>query len=83
VGTIPLQTDWDGILSSGEIDTVLFFKEMGNNMPFFDPPCGDRVLLDFLIRNADGESMTFRPDTLTFSCTWFPRQPGIPRNRSK
>ena len=70
VGTIPLQTDWDGILGSGEIDTVLFFKEMGNNMPFFDPPCDDRVFLDFLIRNADGESMVFRPDTLDSSCTY-------------
>lgn len=69
LGTIPLETDWDGRLAPGKADTILFFKSTGDE-PIFDAPCGERVLLDFTIRNADGDTKVFRPDTLTFFCVF-------------
>jgi hypothetical protein len=68
LGTIPIETDWDGLLAPGKKDTIFFFKN-GGDEPIFDPPCGERVLVDFMIRNADGETKIFRPDTLTFLCS--------------
>jgi hypothetical protein len=67
LGTIPLETDWDGMLSPGMKDTIYFFKNRGDEAIFI-PPCGEKVLMDFMIRNADGDSKVFRPDTLTFEC---------------
>ena len=69
LGTIPLLTDWNGVLASGERDTVLFFKEMGWQVPIFDPPCDEGAFIDFMIRNADGETKVFRPDALTLTCS--------------
>jgi hypothetical protein len=69
LGTIPIETDWDGTLAPGEKDTIFVFKNTGND-PIFDPPCGERVLVDFLIQNADGDTKAFRPDTLTFECAF-------------
>lgn len=69
IGTIPLHTQWNGLLTPGKIDTVYFYKYAGHEESF-DPPCGERVLLDFLIRNADGDARRFRSDTLTCTCVY-------------
>jgi hypothetical protein len=69
LGTIPLETDWDGLLAPGRRDTIWFFKSRGNEA-IFSPPCGERVFVDFVIRNADGDAKVFRPDTLTFTCVF-------------
>lgn len=69
LGTIPIATDWDGLLAPGKTDTVLFYKNTGDEA-IFTPPCNERVLVDFKVRNADGDTKVFRPDTLTFSCTF-------------
>ena len=69
LGTIPIETDWDGLLAPGQIDTIFFFKYSGAQ-EIFSPPCGEWVLIDFMIRNADGDTKVFRPDMLTFMCTF-------------
>ena len=69
LGVIPIETDWNGILASGQRDTIVFFKNTGP-VPIFTPPCGQRVLVDFMIQNADGEARIFRSDTLTFECAF-------------
>jgi hypothetical protein len=69
LGIIPIETDWDNILAPGTKDTVFFYKNTGDN-PIFGPPCGDFVLLDFVIENADGDTKVFRSDTLTFECAF-------------
>ena len=69
LGAIPIETDWDGLLAPGQKDTVFFFKNTGAQ-EIFSPPCGERVLIDFMIRNADGDTKVFRPDTLAFMCTF-------------
>ena len=69
LGTIPIETDWDGLLAPGEKDTIFFFKN-GGDEAIFSPPCDERVLMDFMIRNADGDTKVFRPDTLTFMCSF-------------
>jgi hypothetical protein len=69
LGTILFETTWQGSLAPGEIDTVRFTKITGNQW-IFNPPCGQQVLLDFLIRNADGAVTVFTPDTLIFDCAF-------------
>jgi len=69
LGTIFLETGWDGLLPPGKRDTLFFFKNTGNQ-EIFSPPCNERVFLDFMIQNADGETKVFRPDTLTFMCAF-------------
>lgn len=69
LGTISLETVWSGYLAPGTRDTVLFFKNAGSGESF-DPPCGERVLLDFLIQDADGDTALFRSDALTFTCVF-------------
>lgn len=69
LGTLPIETDWDGVLSPGKKDTVFFFKNTGDD-PIFSPPCGERVFVDFVIKNADGDGRVFRPDTLSFECVF-------------
>ena len=69
LGTIPMETDWGGLLAPGEIDTIFMFKSAGTQ-PIFSPPCGERVFVDFMIRNADGDEKIFRPDTLIFQCVF-------------
>lgn len=69
LGMIPIETDWDGVLAASEKDTVLFFKNTGPQ-ELFNPPCGDDVFLDFKIQNADGDTMMFQSDTLTFECAF-------------
>ncbi|UCG52912.1 MAG: hypothetical protein JSW58_04970 [Candidatus Latescibacterota bacterium] len=69
LGTIPLETSWRGVLVAGEIDTVFFFKP-NEDQAAFEPPCSQPVLLQLLIRNADGDSTFFEPDTLIFECTY-------------
>jgi hypothetical protein len=69
LGTIPLETSWNGLLAPGTKDTVLFFKNTGNQV-IFSPPCTERVFVDFMIQNADGDTRVFRPDTLTFMCVF-------------
>jgi hypothetical protein len=67
LGTLPLHTAWDGLLAPGKKDTILFFKDVGS-VAIFDPACDESVLIDFMIRNADGETKVFRPDPLQFTC---------------
>ena len=69
LGTIPIETDWDGLLAPGKRDTILFFKSTGA-VEIFSPPCQRRVLIDFMIRNSDGDTKVFRSDTLTFWCVF-------------
>ena len=69
LGTIPLETDWDGLLAPGKKDTIRFFKNAGAEK-IFDPPCSKRVRMDFKIWNADGDTKVFRSDTLTFQCVY-------------
>jgi hypothetical protein len=69
LGTIPIETDWDGLLAPGKRDTIFFFKYAGNQT-IFSPPCGEQVFVDFMIQNADGDTKVFRPDTLTFMCAF-------------
>ncbi|UCH85037.1 MAG: hypothetical protein JSW50_04935 [Candidatus Latescibacterota bacterium] len=69
LGTIPMETEWEGLLAPGRKDTIFFFKNTGSD-PIFTPPCGDRVLLDFVIQNADGYARMFRSDTLVFECAF-------------
>jgi hypothetical protein len=69
LGTIPIETDWDGLLAPGKKDTIFFFKNVGTEAIFI-PPCSERVFLDFMIRNADGDTKVFRPDTLSFGCSF-------------
>ena len=69
LGTIPMETDWDGLLAPGKKDTIFFFKNAGTQ-PIFSPPCGDQVFVDFMIQNADGDTKVFRPETLTFECVY-------------
>ena len=69
LGSIPIETDWDGFLAPGKKDTLFFFKNTGAEA-LFSPPCGERVMVDFMIRNSDGDTKVFTPDTLTFLCTF-------------
>ena len=69
LGTIPMETDWDGLLAPGQRDTVLFFKNVGNQV-MFSAPCSEQVFLDFMIQNTDGDAKVFRPDTLVFTCVF-------------
>ncbi len=69
LGSISLQTNWDGLLAPGASDTILFYKDAGSGTSI-GAPCGELILLDFLIRNADGETTVFRPDTLRFQCAF-------------
>ncbi len=57
LGTIFLETGWDGLLPPGKRDTLFFFKNTGNQ-EIFSPPCNERFFLDFMIQNADGETKT-------------------------
>ena len=69
LGAILFETDWDGLLAPGKKDTIRFFKNTGGGTTF-NPPCGERVLMDFKIRNADGDTKIFRSDTLSFQCVY-------------
>lgn len=69
LGTIPLETDWNGFLAPGKTDTIRLFKNPGDQK-VFTAPCSQRVLMDFLIRNVDGETKVFRSQALTFHCVF-------------
>jgi len=69
LGTIPLETDWKGVLAPGKTDTIRVFKNTGNQK-IFGAPCSQRVRMEFLIRNVGGETKMFRSPTLTFTCVY-------------
>ena len=69
LGTMQMETDWDGILAPGQIDTILFIKSAGT-LRVIDPPCDDQVLIEFMIQNADSATMVFVSDTLTVGCVY-------------
>jgi hypothetical protein len=69
LGTIPLDTDWDGRLAAGETATVRLSKDLGDQW-IFDPPCDQPVLMGLIIENADGESTSFTSVVLTFECVY-------------
>jgi len=69
LGTIPLETDWSGVLAPGKTDTIRLFKNTGDQR-IFTAPCSQRVLMEFLIRNVGGETKVFRSQTLTFQCVF-------------
>lgn len=69
LGTIRIETDWDGVLFPAEQDTVFFFK-LTETERIFGPPCNERVWLDFLIQRSDGKATIYRPDPIVFTCVY-------------
>lgn len=69
LGTIPLETDWDGYLAPAEIDTIRFFKNTGDQA-IFPAPCNAQVWLNLLIGSAGGGTTVFPSLPLTFQCVF-------------
>ena len=69
LGTLPLDTSWDGRLEPLEIETVVVQKEMSMNY-IFDPVCDQAVYLEIFIR-INGRDMTiFTTPEMIFECTF-------------
>lgn len=69
LGQFPMETYWPGYLAPDAKALAVYGKTEGDQR-IFDPPCDQRVLLRFTISNAEGDTMVFQPDTLTFGCVF-------------
>jgi hypothetical protein len=67
LGTIRFQSDWDGAIGAGAIDTVVVTK-IQERAEIFDPPCGKRVYLRVRIAKTAVQWRTFSTPAYVFSC---------------
>jgi hypothetical protein len=67
LGTIRFQTDWDGSIGAGAIDTVVVTK-IQEGAEIFEPPCGEQVYLRGKISKSAVQSRTFPTPSYRFSC---------------
>ena len=66
LGEIRFQTDWDGILNAGDVDTVVLSK-IQEDAEIFPGPCNSQVRVEIEITSSQYGGMT-RLVTTTFSC---------------
>lgn len=67
LGTIRFQTDWDGSIGAGAIDTVVVTKAQ-ESAKIFEPPCGEHVYLRARIVKSAVQSKTFSTPSYGFAC---------------
>jgi len=69
LGTLPLETTWDGRLEPLETEIVVVEKEISPNY-IFDPVCNETVFLEIFIRIAGPEPMAFSTPEMIFGCSF-------------
>jgi hypothetical protein len=67
LGTIPLGTDWDGLLEPGAVDTAIVAKS-GPPAGTFDLPCGESVYLRLRIVQTAVQSKVVSTPSYVFAC---------------
>ena len=67
LGTIRFQTEWDGAIGAGAIDTLVVTK-IQEGAEIFEPPCGEHVYLRVRITKTTVQSKTFSTPSYGFSC---------------
>jgi hypothetical protein len=67
LGTIRFETDWDGAIAAGAMDTVTVTK-IQEGAEIFDPPCGEHVYLRVRIARSTVQSKTFSTPSYGFAC---------------
>ena len=67
LGTIRFQSDWDGAIGAGAIDTVVVSK-IQEGAEIFEPPCGEHVYLRAKIVKSAVQSKTFSTPSYGFAC---------------
>jgi hypothetical protein len=69
LGTLPLETDWDGRLEPLETEVVVVEKEISPNY-IFDPVCNEAVYLEIFIRISGRDTVVFTTPVMIFECTY-------------
>lgn len=69
LGTLVLESDWDGAVLPGQTRTVRIWS-VGQTGEGIGAPCSQRVTLRFLIRSDSGETLSFASPELTFGCVY-------------
>jgi hypothetical protein len=67
LGTIGFETDWDGSLEAGEVDTVTV-KKIEESKEVFAPPCQERVYLRLMIVKTVVQTKQVTTPSYDFSC---------------
>jgi hypothetical protein len=67
LGTIRFQSDWDGAIGAGAIDTAVVTK-IQEGAEIFEPPCGEQVYLRARIVKSTVQSKTFSTPSYGFAC---------------
>jgi hypothetical protein len=67
LGEILFETDWDGVLDAGDIDTVVLDKIIEDSK-LFEDPCNEDVYLELRIIATDHGEMQVRTPTDDFTC---------------
>lgn len=69
LGSMPLVTEWDGLLQPSSQDTVRLLKLEGDSV-LFGPVCDRAVLIDVLVDRLDAEPVLVRSGALPFQCVY-------------
>jgi hypothetical protein len=65
LGEIRFQTDWDGILDAGDVDTVVLSK-IDEDSQIFPGPCDSQVRVEITITSSGHGEMRRRVETNFF-----------------
>jgi hypothetical protein len=66
LGEIRFQTDWDGVLDAGDVDTVVLSK-IHEDAQIFPGPCNSQVRVEITVTSSKHGGMK-RTVTTTFTC---------------